>query len=213
MAKYDGVLGVYAYNGKLAFALKSGKKIKTAWVDVPENIVKDEKLISRNLFAEFIKDTIKANGLKAKKASYVIGSDKVLIRDITVPKMNDEQLKFNLPFEFRDYIRGELKEYMFDYAWRPPLPGEEADENSLKLLAVALPVSYFEELTDVFKALGMKVVRAVPDVCVLERLLQEYPTDEEKNAERCFLEINEKELRMQVFKNGRFKLAHVMDSV
>ena len=39
------------------------------------------------------------------------------LRNVTMPEMTAEQLVYNLPYEFRDYITDELKKYVFDYSW------------------------------------------------------------------------------------------------
>ena len=33
-----------------------------------------------------------------------------------MPLMTEEQLRLNLPYEFHDYIGGEMDKYVFDYA-------------------------------------------------------------------------------------------------
>jgi hypothetical protein len=44
--------------------------------------------------------------------------------------MTTDQLNFNLPFEFNDYITGEIKDYVFDYAVLPAdAPALEEEEN------------------------------------------------------------------------------------
>lgn len=45
------------------------------------------------------------NGTQIKKTAMV-----------TMPLMTADQLVYNLPYEFRDYITDELKNYIFDYA-------------------------------------------------------------------------------------------------
>ena len=212
MARSEGVVGIYAAHGRLALAMFKGKDLKTAWVDIPDNIYKSGEIVSKNLFAEFIKDKLKYNSFRSKKVALVIGSDKVLIRNLKVPRMNEEQLYFNLPYEFKDFIKGELKDHVFDYAYRPPLPdSNENEEEGINILGVAMQAEFYHDISDVFQMAGLKMVKAVPEVCVIESILQQYPTDEERNKERCFLDIGNKTVRMMVFKDGRYKLAHIID--
>ncbi|WP_026524676.1 MULTISPECIES: pilus assembly protein PilM [unclassified Butyrivibrio] len=213
MAKNDGIVAVYALHGRLALAMKQGKGFKTMWVDIPDNIIKDDVIVAKNLFATFMKGTMRENGFKSKKAAYVLGSDIVLMRNVNIPRMTEEQVRVNLPFEFRDFIKGELKGYIFDYAYRPQ-QNETSDSevpDTMNLLAAAVPTDHYEELTEIFQVAGMKLVKAVPEICVLESLLKLYEDEEEFNKERCFLDIGNKRIRMQVFKKGCFKLSHVID--
>ena len=213
MAKNDGIVGVYALHGRLALSMKQGKAYKTMWVDIPDNIIRDDVIVAKNLFATFMKDTMRENGFKCKKAAYVLGSDVVLMRNVNIPRMNEEQVRVNLPFEFRDFIRGELKEYIFDYAYRPQQNETEEEQipETMNLLAAAVPAEHYDELNEIFQIAGMKLVKAVPEICVLESLLKLYDNEEEFLKERCFLDIGNKRIRMQVFKNGCFKLSHVVD--
>ncbi len=213
MAKLDGVLGIYAAHGRLAIAMTKGKSVKTAWVDIPSNIVQDGEVLSKNLFAQFLKDTIKENKFKSKKAAFVLSSDHVLMRNIFMPKMTEDQIRNNIPFEFRDFIKGELKEYLFDYAWRPgsdAASGEDADER-IELTAAAIPVEHFNNLTEILQLSGLKIVKAVPDLCVIENLLTLFDNEEDRLKERCFLDIGNRNTRMQIYKDGKYKLSHLID--
>ena len=46
----------------------------------------------------------------------MLPNEVVFIKNVEMPPMSVDQLKYNLPFEFNDYITGERKEYVFDYA-------------------------------------------------------------------------------------------------
>ena len=68
MAKNDGILGISLNHGTIAFTmLKAGHVSRTFWEEVPENIVDGNKILSRNLFVEFLQEKIKENGIKCKK--------------------------------------------------------------------------------------------------------------------------------------------------
>ena len=212
MGNNDNVLGIYAAHRRLSISMNNGKEIKSVWVDIPEDIVKRGEIISKSLFTSFLKETLKEHGFKAKKAAFVIGSDQVFIRNVKMPMMNDEQLRYNLPFEFRDSINGELKDYLYDYAYRPSeTPEEGADAKTAELLAVAIPKEYYNSISEIVQMAGIKLIKAVPEVCVLESYLKKLETEEDRNAERCFLDIGHTGVRFQIFKNGRFKLAQLID--
>ncbi|MBQ7677068.1 MAG: pilus assembly protein PilM [Lachnospiraceae bacterium] len=211
MAK-DTMVGISCSHGRLTLAYMRGGVIKKCvWADIPENVIEHGELISGNLLAALIKETMRANGISAKKAAFVFSSSNIFVRNLIVPKMSEEQIRYNIPFEFRDFIQGELKDFIFDYAWRPPLPDEEDDGTTVKLLAVAMKRSLLGEITAVLKLAGLKLVRAIPDICAFESLLKLLPTDEERMKERCFFDIGNSSSRMLIYKNGRYKLTHMVD--
>lgn len=210
MAKSDGVLGISVRHGKLALSIMRGGNIhKTVWEDIPENIVDDYKILSENLFAEFLKDKMKESGIRAKKASFVITDTDLFIRSFSMPDMDDEQLKLNVPFEFRDYIAGELKDYIFDFVKRDKPKND--DSGKVTLLAYAVPVDYVRKLSDTLRIAGLKLERAIPETTVYETILTRLKDEDDVKKERCFLDIGNNHISMRVFKNGEYKLSHVID--
>ena len=209
--KNEPILGISSEHNYLAMTLMQGNEVKkTAFVDVPDNVAVHGEIVSNKLFTELLRDTMKQNGIRAKKAALVVSSDHILVRNLRLPRMSAEQLQYNLPFEFRDYIPGELNEYMFDYAYRPPLPGEEED-STMNILGVAIKKQRIEEMTQMIAEAGMKLVKMVPMICTYEALLKHYPTEEERMKERAFIDIGFTTTRMFIYKNDRYKVTHNMD--
>ena len=56
-----------------------------------------------------IRKTMKENKIRCKEAAVVVSSGICFLRNVTMPEMTAEQLVYNLPYEFRDYITDELK--------------------------------------------------------------------------------------------------------
>lgn len=211
MAK-ETIVGINCSHGRLSLAfMKNGAIKKTVVADVPENVMQHGEILSDNLYAALIRGTMKENGINAKKAAYVFSSANIFVRNLTLPKMDEDKIKLSIPFEFRDFIQGELKDFIFDYAWRPPLPGEEDDGMNVNLMAVAIPRSIVEQIAEILKSAGLKLVKAVPDICVFENLLLAQKAQEDQLKERCFLDIGGSTSRMIIFKNGRYKLNHMID--
>ncbi len=60
MARNDGVLGLSVTHEILSLTLMKGGVIrKTVWEEFPDNIVEEGKIVSQNLFAEFLKEQLK----------------------------------------------------------------------------------------------------------------------------------------------------------
>ena len=106
MAK--SILGIDIGYNSLKLALVNGKQIRhTAVVDMPENLLKDGRVVSKETMGELLRCTLGAVSL---------ANESVFIRSVTMPVMTISQLASNLPFEFRDYITDELNNYVYDYA-------------------------------------------------------------------------------------------------
>ncbi len=211
MAKKESILGISVNHGRIAMTiLKAGQVDRTLWEEVPDNIVDGNKILSRNLFAEFLQEKIKANGIKCKKAAYTIADKDIFVKNITMPVMTDEQLKYNVPFEFHDYIQGEMKDYIFDFIRRDN--GEEQNSQQIRLLAYAVPAETISSLDETLKLAGLKLVKALPETIAYEALLKTVKHDEEDRVSKCILDIGRRNIRMMIFKNGEFSLSHQIEA-
>ena len=126
------ILGIDLGCDSLKLALCSGGKLKKhVSVSMPQNLIKEGRLVSPETLGELIRSVMKENGINCRNAAVVLPNDVVYLRNVTMPRMTDEQLRYNLPYEFRDYISDELKNYAFDYAMITPLYellGKKPDE-------------------------------------------------------------------------------------
>lgn len=111
-------LGIDIGKDQLKLVLMKGETIqKTASVQMPEGLLKDGRIVSVETTGELIRKTMKENKIRCKEAAVVVSSGICFLRNVTMPEMTAEQLVYNLPYEFRDYITDELKKYAFDYSW------------------------------------------------------------------------------------------------
>ena len=111
------ILGIDVGGDSLKLALVSGGKVlKTATVSMPKHMIKDGHIVSRESMGDLIRTALKDNGIHARDAAYMMPNETVFIKNVTMPRMSADQLVFNLPFEFRDYITDDVSGYLFDYA-------------------------------------------------------------------------------------------------
>ena len=126
------VLGVDLGNDRLKLALmKDGRVKKAVNIPMPENMMRDGRVTSPDAMADLIRAAVKQNHLWATRAALVLPDEPLYLRTLFMPPMNEEQLRYNLPYEFNDYITGELKDYVFDYAV-VHLPQEESEKEKEK---------------------------------------------------------------------------------
>ena len=115
MAK--AILGIDIGYDHLKLALVSGRKVlRTVSVPMPKNLVRDGNIVSAESMGELLRLVMKENGIRAKAAACVLSDENVYVKNVVMPQMTADQLVYNLPFEFRDYISGEIRDYVFDYA-------------------------------------------------------------------------------------------------
>ena len=111
------ILGIDIGYDSVKLALVSGKQVKkTAIASMPKRLMREGRLASPEAMGELLAQTMKKNGIHCSKAAVAFSNEAVFVRNVTMPVMAAEQLTLNLPYEFRDYITEELKNYIFDYA-------------------------------------------------------------------------------------------------
>jgi type IV pilus assembly protein PilM len=140
--------------------------------------------------------------------------------------MTVDQLVYNLPFEFRDYITEELKDYVFDYAMistpeeilqeeeetpegeqNQENAGEQDDEENMgttmELLACAAPRSLVKESRDLLRKAGLRMAKAAPAVSAYTTLIRRLEKREEGYGEYCILDLGYQAVRMYMFRGDR----------
>ena len=214
------ILGVDIGSDSLKLALVSGEEIKkTVVVPIPNSLVKEYHVVSPETMGELIRSTMKENGIHAKNAAIVLPNELVYVRSVTIPRMTADQLVYNLPFEFRDYITEELKDYVYDYAMISTLddlkaePQAEPEEGvpsfmdtpeppraEMELLAVAAPITVVEEYRDLLRKAGLKMTRAAPTVSSYISLIRSLEQRDQGCGEYCILDLGYQAIRMYMFR-------------
>jgi type IV pilus assembly protein PilM len=235
MAK-NQILGIDAGVDRLKLALvEDGYVLDAVAVKMPENLVKDGKFTSTELLSELIAKTLKDNGIKANNAAFVMSNSSVYVKNVKMPMMTKEQLVYNLPYEFNDYITGEVKDYVFDYAVLPPdekeevkeetapeqepvspeeeeTPAEEPKEETLNLMAVGGRRDDIENIAAMLRRAGLKLVKAAPAICAYISLIrQQMDVLSQTTDEFGILDLGYESVRMYMFKGDRHVATRELD--
>lgn len=226
-------LGIDIGKDQLKLVLMKGENIvKTASVQMPEGLLKDGRIVSVETTGELIRKTMKENKIRCKEAAVVVSSGICFLRNVTMPEMTAEQLVYNLPYEFRDYITDELKKYVFDYSWgsgeempkgkklkkaskkKEEKPEEEENQkrNEMELLAAAAPLEVMEDLRLMTRKAGLKLTFAAPEVSACENLLHyKLRNEQDKNKEYGILDLGSTSSRLFIFKGDRHQVTRVIE--
>lgn len=214
------ILGVDIGHDQLKLALVKGNRVlKTASAPMPENLLREGHIASRETMGELIKNTMKGAGIRAGLAAIVLPSDSVFIKNVEMPMMSVEQLEYNLPFEFNDYITGELREFVFDYAVVSdpnPAPsgedGEQEKSNTLELMAVGTQRSVLEDCKELLRKAGLKLVITAPAISAYISLIRAQSASLSQIAdEYCVLDLGYNQIRMYMFRGDRHVATRVLE--
>ena len=207
------ILGVdIGYDSMKLALVKDGKVKKAVTVSMPKNLLREGRVVSPESMGELIRKAMKQSGIHCSRGALVLPNETVFIRNVVMPVMTEDQLKYNLPFEFRDYITEELKNYIFDYAMITT-PGQlragakagggDGVGRSMELMAVAAPVSLIEDAKEFFRKAGLKLVKAAPSVSCYQALIRARTRAGGPPEEYCILDLGYQAIRMYMFRGDR----------
>lgn len=201
------ILGIDIGYDQLKLALVSeGRVMKTAIAQMPENLLRDGRFISAEAMSGLIRETMKASGIKAGSAALVLPNEAIYAKNVDVPIMTEDQLAYNLPFEFNDYITGEVDDYLFDYA----VIGR--DEENLNLLAVGVEKKLVEEYQIMLRKASLKMVKSAPALCAYISLLRSQKEKLSQVADEFgILDLGYNSITMYMYKEDRHIATRAFD--
>lgn len=185
---------------------------KISVTPLPENLVKDGRILSVDAMSELIKGIVKDNQIKCKNAAVVLSSDVSFARRTTMPYMPIDQLKLNLPYEFHDYIQNEKESYNYDYAVIGKFENEKGEVESLDLLIAAARNDILDEYTGMLKKAGLKFKLAIPEPLTYRNLLRAYQAKNENHPdEYCIVDLGHAATRMHMFNGTIYDTTRVIE--
>lgn len=213
------ILGVDIGHDQLKLALVRGKSVlKTVTAEMPENLLREGRITSRESMSELIKTTMKANRIRASLGAFVLPNETVFVKNVEMPEMGVEQLEYNLPFEFNDYITGELRDYVFDYAVIDRPEGQESPEDGgdeapkMELMAVGTRRAVVEDAQEVLRKAGLKLVTTAPALSAYIALLRaEKDTLSQMTDEFGVLDLGYGSIRMYMFRGDNHVATRVLE--
>lgn len=223
MAKKQ-ILGIDIGYDQLKLALvNNGEVVVTAMAQMPENLLKEGRFTSPEVMASLIRETMEENGIKATQAAVVLPNELVYVKNVDMPMMTEDQLRYNLPFEFHDYITDEVGGYLFDYAviegekdnqdgtmlgggsggeFADEAAGENAQmEETLHLMAVGIERTVIEDIRDMLRKAGLKLIKTAPALSTYISLIREMQKRPENIAnEYAILDLGYHGITMYMYK-------------
>ena len=231
------VLGIDIGHDQLKLALvRKNHVLKTASAPMPEHLLREGRVTSPETMGELIRTVMKESGLHANHAALILPNETVYVKNVHMPLMTVDQLEYNLPFEFNDYITGELKDYIFDYAvlsnpaagimpekTERPMQGtmnamddnsasDEEAEEEMELMAVGALRSVLEDAKDILRKAGLRLTMAAPALCAYISLIRAQKEFLQQQAEEYgILDLGFGAVRMYMFRGERHVATRVLE--
>ncbi len=190
------MIGVEFGSNTMKMALCAGGEIKKMAVQrMPEDLVREGRVTSAPAMTEFLKTMMKENGIRPGNCALVLPSQVVISHHVTMPLMSENELKLNLPFEFRDFVGKDGAKYDYDYSVL------SVKDNVMELYAAAVRKDVVEEYYSIFKKAGMTLKIAIPAEMAWRNLI-----DQTENAPKklAIVDVGHNTTRVNIFVNGDF---------
>ena len=192
-------------NSALKIAVWRGGALELQEVPLPEHLVEDDAVTMPHAFSGFLKNVRRELRLSAGPAALVLPTSRCLCRLVTLPKMTVEQLEINLPYEFNDFIQGDVSQYYCDYAVCRGAErdgGEEDGEEGgeITMMAAAVERQLIRGMGRMFSGAGFNLRSVLPQQMALIRLAaaQEKP-------ECCFIDLGRQSTRVILVSGDRLQ--------
>ncbi|MCF0146113.1 MAG: pilus assembly protein PilM [Eubacterium sp.] len=210
MARVRKIIGLDIGNYRLKAAVCSNGRLEEMLTEtMPDNLVKENRIVSYEAMADFIRSVLKEHKISVKHAAICLPSEAVYTRsDVTLPVMTTDQLKVNLPYEFHDYITEGMEQYVYDYAVL------DMRENEMELLAVAAQKEMILKLQDMCLRAGLKPYLIAPEFMAFRNLILEEERRrgiEHGSRDYAILDIGDLSIKIHFFTKGEYEVTRALD--
>lgn len=197
------MIGVEFGSNTLKMAVCSDNTVKKMVVArMPEDLIREGRVTSPAAMTEFLKATMKENGIRGGSCAMVLPSSLVIGHHITMPVMSEAELKLNLPFEFRDFVGKDGAKYDYDYSVL------SVKDNAMEIYAAAVRREIVEQFQAIFKKAGLNLKIATPGEMAWRNLVAEANSLPKK---LCIVDIGHNNTRVNIFVNGDFVMGKDID--
>lgn len=184
----------------------SGRELKRAiTAELPDAMVSNGRILSMDAMADFIRDMAKGHGIPLTNAAMVLNTGDHFVRSVTLPLMTEQQLRYNLPYEFRDFLTEEKNRYFFDYSMQGILNGSDGQPEKMELFACAMLKSSVEEYRAMFRRAGFRQRVLTPDESAYSALLEEHIAHHGgEDTDRCIVSLGHRSTYLYIFHGSHF---------
>ncbi|MEG0302104.1 MAG: pilus assembly protein PilM [Gordonibacter sp.] len=201
--------GVDIGNYSLKLVVSDGVSIKhLAVVPLPEGLVTEDRIVSFDAMADFIKQTASDMGGASREVAVLLPRSLSLTRRLHIPAMTEKELEINLPYEFRDFIQQGKDKYFFDYAVLATQTDAKGIPESMDLLAVAAAKQVIEDYQEMFKRASMKLRIALPHQAALQNLMG---GNSKALANCCIADFSHESTKLHFFVSGAYDVTRTID--
>ena len=127
-------------------------------VALPEGAVREGEIVDTAAVADAIKELYGAAKLKNKKVHIGVANQRVVVRQIDLPWMEEDELRSSLPFQVQEFIPIAVEDAQLDYYVLQEVDGGEEGGRTLRILLVAAHKDMLASHMEAAQSAGLKPV-------------------------------------------------------
>ncbi len=206
------LIGIEISTSEVVMAQFTPSGLLTAVERLPENLVRDDRIISHELLSSFLKEMRSSHGFSGKKCVLLLPETSTYFRAISLPVMSENQLKLNLPYEFRDFVGNDSMRYFYDYALENMETDEAGSPVSMDILAAAASRQVVDEYRHLLRNGGLRLAIALPREMALIYLFRKHSAvSADPYREFCLIDVGYDHTRIYISAGEKLRASKIVD--
>lgn len=124
---------------------------KSITIDLPNEVYTNGEIIDFQQLSYIIKMNLEKNDIRIKNLHMLLNSDKIIVRELVIPKLEEENYEEFLDYNIKDYLPVDRDEYMIKHMVIDPI----FNHNDTRLLVAAAPRVMVKEYYDLINHIGL----------------------------------------------------------
>lgn len=150
-------------------------------IPVPLGSISEGDVADSAAVASCLKNLVESENLKTKNAVTTVSGHSVIVKKISVPAMEEDELAESIRFEAEQYIPFDIDEVNIDFQILDSLAEEAEGARQMEILLVAARKERITSFTELIAQAGLKTVIVDVDAFAMENQFEvnyEVPADE-----------------------------------
>lgn len=168
--------------------------------ELPDETVVDGSVVQPDQVTDVVRELLEQHKVRNKKVATAVSGNAVIVRRITMARMEPEELRESLQWEAEEYIPFDIDEVNLDFSILED--EEDADSSDMDVVLVAAKRDRIDEYVAVVQAAGRQAAVVDVDVFALQNAFElNYP--ERRNEDVALLNLGASVINLAVLEGGR----------
>jgi len=166
--------------------------------ELPSESIVEGAVVRPGDVAQVIRDLLVNNKIKGSRIAIAVSGHAVIVRRVTMPRMEEDELRESIVWEAEEYIPFDVDDVNLDFA----ILDENEEANEMDVVLVAAKRDRIEEFMAVIEEAGRESVIVDVDAFALQNAFElSYP--ERQNEDIALLNIGASVINAAVLEEGR----------